>query len=402
MTYEIRPEGPTYKIEREVGEGLSARVFKAIREDSRGHAKQIVALKVLKSGTDVSSLRREFETLARINSPHCVRILGWENLEDGCALVLEWIEGVTLYDLAKFKVLPTQIIDEIVAQIYDGLCDLKKSGLFHGDLSPRNVMINTEGTVRLLDFTSLPQGGHLVQGTAAYLAPEIWSGHAGSFEADLFALGLIRHDLCGGRGFATSPGDTEAARLRAFKMAAEGKGLLAYRSDCRRMVGPGSRGASRRQLAALVTDYKILCEGAAGVTRELNLQTNGVSDGGKRTELLRAPHRSITKIAMSFAFLLMALSTPVAADAPLAVDRSSAGGRFAVLQVATQNWFELSINGTPVGYAPVRVERLLPGPHRVQWRNRWGRGETRINLLPGETKLLNESSLLRRAQRGTH
>lgn len=184
-----------YQLLEPLGEGLTSRVYKAIRKHRSLNVEQTVALKILRSKNEVLALKNEIKTLVKIKSPHCVQFLGWEDLPQGRALVLEYLEGVSLLELCLGHELTQDLVEEILAQVQDGLRDLSRHQVWHGDLSARNIFVTTEGVVKLLDFGFCGRSGSDVYATPQYLAPEIWLGQPTSSQSDLFSLGLLREDL---------------------------------------------------------------------------------------------------------------------------------------------------------------------------------------------------------------
>ena len=377
---ELRPSSAIYRLDREAGRGQSASVFRAVREDSEGHSRQIVALKILKDKRTVHWLRREFETLAQINSPHCAKVLAWENLADGPALALEWIDGVRLVDLARSEDLHFRIIDEIIAQIQEGLRAIEKAGLHHGDLSPANVLIDKSGCVKLVDFATAPALPGVIHGTPAYIAPEIWSGSSTSLDADLFALGLIEHDLR--TKFLHQPVDIEECKLRSSNLAVECPNQLLSRKPRERSPRP------------FISREEVRVELANRVRAHLDRRTLLLTE--TRPLTMPKPRRSFAiklpiRMALSFATVLFTTALSVRAQAPLPQgpqDRAS-------IHIRSQKWVRIWLNGRDLGYAPIDVSRLLPGSHRLTWQTASGKGERRIQLTSGSTTLLNESDLSR-------
>lgn len=377
--HELKPEQTTYRIERIAGEGRTATVYKAARVDSRGHSRLDVALKILKCGKSVPSLRREFDTLARVNSPQFVKMLGWENLPEGCALVLEWVDGATLFDVGSMNQLNRTLIDEIAAQIQAGLRVLHADGIHHGDLSPNNILIDREGRIRILDFATEPPVEDALFGTPAYLAPEVWHERKGSAAADLFALGLILHDLEG--SFRFTPSDAPESRARSDALADDSQSLLDRDPTQRRMRKVVSKDDARQGLGFIVSS----CLNARA---KLQIQTQEIS----------APSawRGARRPASAAVFLLLIISF-IVSPAITRVGAQSKGPAMetpATLAVHSQKWLHLAINGRTAGYAPIFVSRMQPGKHVMSWQTRKDAGVARIDLKPGEHKVLTERDLM--------
>jgi serine/threonine protein kinase len=390
---EFRATQSIYKIERAIGDGMSAQVFKALRTDSSGIHHQIVALKVLKDRNELSRLGLEFEALTKVQSPHCVRVLAWENLRQGPALVLEWIDGITLFELAKLNALDSLLLMEIETQIVLGLNALRSSGLFHGDLHPNNVLIDINGCVKLVDFGVYTPNRLEIRGVPSYLAPEIWKGEKASFESDLFSLKLILRDIR--TSFLDVPLTVQDAKTRAEILSSEIEKEIQKTICAESDRGLESRPASVLELAAAV-----------------HLARRKKEEKISRTEILKSPFlrqksvpefvqslnwtflfRSSSRIAAS-AFVLFAISVfgigaPVRADAP--VDRNIANR--STMEIRSLHWMTISINGKKAGYAPVSLQGLLPGHHRISWKTENDSGERLVALSPGGKLLLSEGDL---------
>jgi serine/threonine protein kinase len=400
LAREIRPKGAVYKIGKPCGQGQSSWVFRAIRTDSAGHSRQVVALKVLKSQNSVSWLRREFETLSLVNSVHCARVLAWENIDYQSktfpALVMEWIDGINLFDFTRTHswqprdrsriepddftdILSAELIEEIVAQIQDGLSELDRCGLHHGDLSPSNVLIDRSGCVRLIDFATAPAEHGFFHGTPAYAAPEIWQGRPSSLKSDLFALGLIERDLL--EGFHDSPASVDEARARATLVSSESAGLLAMEPQSRAMRRVRSQPERKDQLAEIVARHLERKEALRRVT--------AIS-----SEVEREPSHSftcqITRLrGVLFFMSALVLTVAVQARAPLLEPPRQS----AALKIGSHHWLHIELNGRTVGYAPVEIRDLQPGKHRIRWKSSAGNGETRVTLAPGDERRLTEMDL---------
>ena len=323
---QLKSHGSVFKIETVNGQGLSATVFRALREDSQGHSRQTVALKVFKNEDTIEWVKREFETLAKVDSPHCVRVLGWENLDEGVALVLEWIDGLTLFQLARDHHLSQDLKCEILAQVQDGLRALQSHGLWHGDLSPANILVDRTGCIKLIDFAGPQDGDPTVIGTPAYLPIEVWDGKRRTFESDLFALGLIEADLQ--NSILQGPVALEASAARARALATAEPGLLSLQPHLRKFKDIQSSPQTKTLLAQLVTE---------------KLNESSVSSTPTALILQAEPFwkRNSLRWAASVAALVFATTASVQARAPQIAPLHTVP---AAIFVHTQNWFLISLN----------------------------------------------------------
>jgi serine/threonine protein kinase len=371
VTSLIRPETSTYRLLKCLGEGLSSCVYAAIREDSRKFSKQSVVLKILKNETDVSWLKREFEALSSIRSPHCVGIYGWENLPEGPALVLEHIDGLTLRELIQVRDFTEEEIDEVISQIQLGLAAVHCADLCHGDISPSNVMIDRTGTVKLIDFALEPDAKNLI-GTPAYLAPELWKGEKRSFASDLFSVGLLRFDLqCGLRNIP----DTQAqCRRRAEKC--EGSTLLARSPNERMLLLLESKSEIKDRLGKLVSRTLDERSQLRSRTQLLNEQTK---------QFLSRWCGSRVAVALIFSIVMLpAQSKDWSNDRRVST---------AELEIRSHQWLEVFIDGKSIGYTPIRIPGINAGEHELKWRSAHGFGVKYLHFAPREVKRLRAEDL---------
>ncbi len=371
----FEPDQSRYELEELLGEGLNSKVYRAVRKDASGLSHQRVALKFLKDQTAVSFLRREFETLMAVRSAHCARVIAWESQNGEPALAMEWIDGVSLFELALSVSLPKAVVDEICRQIYLGLSDLRAAGLFHGDLQPSNVMIDRQGCVRLIDFASGQSADGFLQATPAFAAPEVWLNGVLSFEADLFALGVLREHL-----------SSAFSELQNFASVdqhdAKGSGAKLLNKDPKKRSWnpPGENSRARSQMAQNVE--RLLSKASPLSTQILPpstlLQGNSSSCSNVRTLAHTA--------AVLALILFFGVTLPVMAEAPS--DLMPASG---TLSFSSEHWMQIKINGRNAGYAPISIGHLTPGPFRIAWKSASGAGELKILLSEQSTIHLSET-----------
>lgn len=200
-----------YRIVREVHASSRSRVYLAV-DEARG---QRVILKTPASdiSNDPAALERfltEEWIARRIDSPYVLKPCAHTRKHNYLYLVTEYIEGQTLSQWMIDNPKPDlETVRGIVEQIARGLQAFHRLEMLHQDLRPANIMIDSIGTVKIIDFGSVRVAGimevtgpaeHLaLLGTAQYTAPEYLLGEGGTPRSDLFSLGVITYQMLSGR-----------------------------------------------------------------------------------------------------------------------------------------------------------------------------------------------------------
>jgi serine/threonine-protein kinase len=214
--------GP-YVIGEWVGSGGMGDVYRARDE----HLARDVALKILpgvsaESGDRSARLMAEAQVVASLNHPNIAAVYGFEKADGLRALVLEFVEGVTLADRLAEGAVPIDEALPIARQIAEGLEAAHECGIVHRDVKPSNIIVRNDGTVKLLDFglatafrDVAPSGGAhgALMGTPGYASPEQLKGRATDRRTDIWAFGAVLYELLSGhRAFA---GDTTSDIVNA-------------------------------------------------------------------------------------------------------------------------------------------------------------------------------------------
>ncbi|MEO6596010.1 MAG: serine/threonine-protein kinase, partial [Planctomycetota bacterium] len=228
--------GP-YRTLRLLGQGGQGAVWLA--EDTR--IGRHVALKVLSANAATMSLarverlRREAQTLARLDHPGICAIYEAELDVQHPYLAMRYVEGETLAAiLARQGISPAPAVPDrthvagwlpFFAEVADALHAAHELGIVHRDVKPGNLMRTREGAPVVLDFglardlestaVSLTQSGELF-GTLAYMAPEVLLGRTADRRVDVYALGIALFEMVAGR--RPFVGATHAALRRAIEM----------------------------------------------------------------------------------------------------------------------------------------------------------------------------------------
>ena len=197
-----------YKIYDEVGSGGIATVYLARNLRSN----QIVAVKIVhphiaKDPEVVRRFQREAGLLTGLSNPHLVQVFDY-GVENGQHyLVMEYVEGRTLKSIINEEgALDLDRSLEIARQIAEGLVEVHRRGIVHRDIKPQNLMIEPDGTVKVMDFgiarvadlSALTRSGYLV-GTPHYISPEQARGQEVDHRSDLYSLGVVLYEMITGQ-----------------------------------------------------------------------------------------------------------------------------------------------------------------------------------------------------------
>jgi serine/threonine protein kinase len=194
-----------YEIIGTLGTGASSRVDKA-RDSTIGRT---VALKTFLHGFGSGDVQKQFlreaQIIGRLTHPCIVSLYDvGTNPDDGLPyLVMEYVEGKTLERTLDAGPLPLERAAVWAADLASALARAHQCKIIHGDLKPANVLITSEGQVKLGDFgiarfaTQVSASGSVL-GTPAYLSPEQILGHKQDTRSDLFSLGIILYQMTTG------------------------------------------------------------------------------------------------------------------------------------------------------------------------------------------------------------
>jgi len=208
-----------YRITEKLGSGGMGVVYKA--RDL--HLDRFVALKVLppEKVADAERKRRftqEAKAASALNHPNIVHIYDITADQDVDFIAMEYVEGKTLEQMIGRRSLRLNDTLKYAVQIADALAKAHAAGIVHRDLKPANVMINEDGTVKVLDFglaklTEHVQGDEFattataeavtekgaIVGTVAYMSPEQAEGRPVDPRSDIFSFGSVLYEMVTGR-----------------------------------------------------------------------------------------------------------------------------------------------------------------------------------------------------------
>ena len=164
-----------------------------------------IAIKVLKEAGNQelrARFTREARAVARLRHPHIVTIFDVGEHQGQPFIAMEYIQGHTLGELVRRPdPLPVLRVLEWVSDVCDGLGYAHRAGIVHRDIKPANLMVDVEGSVKILDFgiarvaeSGMTQKGLLI-GTLNYMSPEQLTGAPLDGRSDMFAVGAVLYEL---------------------------------------------------------------------------------------------------------------------------------------------------------------------------------------------------------------
>ena len=217
--------GARYRLERRIGQGGMAEVWLA--NDISLNRK--VAVKMMKAQHNndpvvIERFRREAQAAGNLSHPNIVTVYDVVENAGHQAVVMEYIEGLTLREVLdqKTRISPSLTI-HIGMAIASALDAAHASGLVHRDIKPGNILITPTGRVMLADFgiakavngnESDLTNQNIMMGTAKYLSPEQVRGKPLDGRADIYSLGLVMYECLAGRVPFIGESDVETALAR--------------------------------------------------------------------------------------------------------------------------------------------------------------------------------------------
>jgi serine/threonine-protein kinase len=199
-----------YELQRRLARGGMADVFLARdRLLDRPVAIKVLFPDLAADPAFVERFRREAQAAANLNHPNIVSIFDWGQQDDTYFIVMEFIDGRSLADVIRNEgILGADRAADVASDVASALGFAHRSGVIHRDIKPGNVLITSEGQVKVADFgiatvlsdtnTDLTRAG-TVMGTATYFSPEQAQGRSVDARSDLYSLGAVLFEMVTGR-----------------------------------------------------------------------------------------------------------------------------------------------------------------------------------------------------------
>lgn len=204
-----------YRPVRVLGEGAMGLVW-LVEDTTNG---QHVALKVISKtyGTTAKSIlqfKQEFRLMTLLRHPNCCAVYDYGVLDDGEPYFT--MEEVPGHGLDELSPMPAERVRQVLPQLLLALGYVHQRGFVHRDLKSANVRVRPDGSVKLMDYGLMEfarRTGGAINGTVAYLAPEVIKRGSIDQRTDLYAVGVLAYEMLTGR--VPFAGDDAMAVVRA-------------------------------------------------------------------------------------------------------------------------------------------------------------------------------------------
>lgn len=202
-----------YKLERMLGFGGMGQVWLGQEADTGS----LFAIKIPTDPDYIKFLRREAVMQAAIDHPNVVALIEVDLTSDPPFAVMEYVESKSMRQILREEGrLESQRAISLLHQCLDGLEAAHKKGILHRDLKPENLLITSDDKLKITDFglgrvqeelarslilqgSLLSTAGNSIVGTYDYMAPEQRDGSANDPKVDLYAIGVILHEILTGK-----------------------------------------------------------------------------------------------------------------------------------------------------------------------------------------------------------
>lgn len=220
-----------YQMLTRIASGGMAEVWLA-RSSSLGGFEKLLAIKRMRPTLShneafVSMFIDEAKLTVQLAHPNIVQVFDFGRVDDDYFMAMEYVEGVDLSTLARQAKLqgpglPVPLCVYIMRGVFDGLSHAHQGGprrldaVVHRDISPQNVLVSYDGHVKVSDFGIAKAASELEQtvrgevfGKLAYVSPEQCRGEPVDEATDLWAAGVVLHELLGNRRLFAKGSDLE-------------------------------------------------------------------------------------------------------------------------------------------------------------------------------------------------
>ncbi len=197
-----------YRVSYRIASGGMGEVWSGVDELTG----ERVAIKIMRPYTAEEQVfamrfREEARISGQLRTPHAVRVHDFGDHDGLAYMVMELVPGTTIAKLvAGDGPQRPPLVWSVVAQVSDALAAAHGRGIIHRDVKPSNILITSDGLVKLGDFGIAHAADAIVEtrmgevlGTPSYFSPEQAEGKDATAASDLYALGIVAHEMLTGR-----------------------------------------------------------------------------------------------------------------------------------------------------------------------------------------------------------
>ena len=346
-----------YAITGRLGQGGMGEVWLA-RDTT---LERLVALKTLPAGDTDAAIRkerffREARAASALNHPNIITIYEINSDQGVDFIAMEYVDGRTLGAILHQGALPIDLVQRYASQIAEAVGRAHRAGIVHRDLKPGNIMVTSDGLVKVLDFglakvsraedsgandaateAALTSAGSTV-GTLGYMSPEQAIGDHVDARSDVFSFGVILYEMLAGRRPFAGKTLTEVLRELHFS---EPPALDSLRHD----VPPLLRGIVARTLEKKPDDrFPNMSEVAVALDGGIPGDAPTMATAAPARRVAASSTRSIGRLAIAgIAMLVFAglvggaawrSRAPAATSAPAAPAATDSTGAYELTQSA--------------------------------------------------------------------
>ncbi len=200
--------GERYEVIEELGEGGMGIVYKVFdRKIGEKVALKVLAPEIAGDEKTIERFRNELKLARTVSHRNVCRMYDLSEEEKTPFITMEFVPGENLKSLIKRvgQLSKTKAIS-IAKQVCEGLVEAHRLGVIHRDLKPQNIMVDSDGNARIMDFgiarsirtKSITETGMII-GTPEYMSPEQVEGVDVDHRSDIYSLGVILFEMLTGR-----------------------------------------------------------------------------------------------------------------------------------------------------------------------------------------------------------
>ncbi len=197
-----------YELVELVGVGGMANVYRA-RDIAENKSVAVKALRqeYVDNAEMLSRFRNESKAVSLLSHPNIVQVFDVSLVGDQPCIIMEYIEGITLKEYIEQEGrIGWKMAVHFVVQILRGLSHAHDKGIIHQDIKPHNIMLLSDGTVKITDFgiaqlsrTPTRQNSEQAIGSVHYISPEQARGEQTDASTDIYSVGVMLYEMLTGK-----------------------------------------------------------------------------------------------------------------------------------------------------------------------------------------------------------